>query len=88
MNHLQPLIIESVQLMLTGMGTVFLILIMLIFLINFVSKMLSSFDLDDSPVKSDQAVSITENSAKIADHEHIAVISAAISTYRKNHPAN
>ena len=88
MEKLQPLIIESAQLMLTGMGTVFLILVMLIFLINFVSKILSRFELEESPVFTKQTVSSAKKSAETTDHELIAVISGAINKYRKNHPAN
>ena len=89
MQNLQPLIIESAQLMLIGMGTVFIILVMLIFLINIVSKLLSSLSLDDGQDEIRAAFGVNrQKPANTSDQQLIAVISSAISTYKKQHPTN
>ncbi len=85
MGHLQPLITESIQLMLIGMGTVFTILILLIFLINLVSRLLPEEDVVTLPAsQSDRHPQPVEGGAP-NDAELIAVIGAAISRYRKAH---
>ncbi len=88
MDKLQPLIIESAQLMLIGMGTVFIILVMLIFLITIVSKVVISLKLEDEPVATRAAFKVNKKSAATDDSELIAVISSAISTYRSRHSIN
>lgn len=85
MDKLQPLINESAQLMLIGMGTVFFILIMLIFLISIVSKVVMSLKLEDEPVAARAAFKVNRKPAATDDSELIAVISSAISTYKKQH---
>ncbi len=89
MDQLQPLIVESVQLLLLGMGTVFIILTMLIFLISFSSKLLARYDDEpphvSAPVK---AQAPANNQAAAADEgQLVAVISSAISAYKKKHSA-
>ena len=88
MDKLQPLIIESAQLMLIGMGTVFIILVMLIFLITIVSKVVISLKLEDEPVATRAAFKVNKKSTATDDSELIAVISSAISTYRSRHSIN
>ncbi len=86
MDKLQPLILESLQLLLIGMGTVFLILVMLIFLITMVSRFLASFP--DKEIKHDLTPRVASSSATLDDTsqtELIAVISAAINTFKKRH---
>ncbi len=85
MDTLKPLILESAQLMLIGMGTVFIILIMLIFLINLVSKFLVSLKLEDNLEPSRSSYSRNEKNNSTSDTELIAVISSAISSYKKRH---
>ncbi|MBT3204494.1 MAG: OadG family protein [Gammaproteobacteria bacterium] len=86
MDKLQPLINESAQLMLIGMGTVFIILIMLIFLINVVSKLVITFKLEDEPATTARAAyTVSKKITATNDNELIAVISSAISTYKKQH---
>ncbi len=85
MNNLQPLINESVQLLFIGMGTVFIILIMLIFLINLVSKALSMLKLEDEPVKTRNSQKGTRKKSVKSDDELIAVISSSITAYKKKH---
>ena len=81
--NLQELIIESLQLLLTGMGTVFIILVMLIFLINFVSNLLPEETIEET-VHTARATGMP--AAGAGDNKDlIAVISAAVSSYRKKH---
>ena len=87
MDNLQPLIIESAQLLLIGMGTVFIILIMLIFLINLTSKMLAGFSDEPDDIHALGGHATSSYSIQSND-ELIAVISTAISTYKKKHRAN
>jgi oxaloacetate decarboxylase gamma subunit len=87
MNSLQPLIIESAQLLIIGMCTVFLILTMLIFLINLVSKVISKFNLVDPPAPVRKAKTARKNTdATPNNNELIAVISTAITAHKKRHP--
>ena len=88
MNSLQPLIIASAELLFIGMGTVFIILILLIFLITLISKTLTRFNLVDPPQpptrRSVQAAKT--NAAATSNNELIAVISSAIKAHKKKHP--
>ena len=79
MENLQPLIIESAQLLLIGMGTVFVILIMMIFLINLASRLLP-----EDPVAPTAGTSRKVQSKPVANdaNELIAVIGSAIKAYR------
>ena len=83
MEALKPLIYESLQLLLIGMGTVFVILTMLIFLITLVSKLFASYE-DDS-LQNVVHKPVTASAAAPGQEELIAVISAAIATYKKRH---
>ena len=87
MEQLLPLITQSLQLLLLGMGTVFVILILLILVINMTSKYLSRFA--DEPEHTN--ISAMTNSLQSAggvqqESELVAVVSAAISAYKRNHP--
>ncbi|MCK4707687.1 MAG: OadG family protein [Gammaproteobacteria bacterium] len=88
MDKLQPLIIESAQLMLIGMGTVFIILILLIFMINLVSKLLMLFKLEGEQETIRTAFGVAGKKPASSDQQLIAVISSAISSYKKQHPTN
>lgn len=88
MDNLQPLINESFQLMLIGMGTVFIILILLIFLINLVSKILMSFKPEEHQEAPHSTVAASRKKPASTDQQLIAVISSAISAYKKQHPTN
>lgn len=85
MDHLQPLIIQSLELLLIGMGTVFIILVMLIFLINAVSKILQRYGFEDGPITPQSTPTQSSTSVGADQTTLIAVISAAINTYRKRH---
>ena len=83
MENLQALINESLQLLLIGMGTVFVILTMLIFLITMVSKLFENYE--DEPV---HALPSNPGTAKAnpglgSQEQLVAVISAAISTFKQ-----
>ena len=90
MNDLQPLIVESAQLMLIGMGSVFIILTLLIFLITLVSKLLAKFNPEDTSGISQPAYALARKSTSnpATDNELIAVISSAIASYRKRQSIN
>jgi oxaloacetate decarboxylase gamma subunit len=80
---LQLLIAESAQLLVIGMGTVFIILIMLIFLINMVSRILP-----EEVVEPLQPVARRGSTAKPAagnNSELVAVVSAAVRSYKNRH---
>ena len=83
MENLQPLINESLQLLLIGMGTVFVILIMLIFLITMVSKLFE--DYEDEPVHplTNNPGATAAGQAKDSQDELVAVISAAIQVFKQ-----
>lgn len=85
METLQPLINESIQLLLIGMGTVFLILIMLIFLITLVSKLIPEEDVNTIAVSSQPTLPQTSQSNATNDAQLVAVISAAIAKFKKKH---
>lgn len=87
MNDLQLLINESIQLMFIGMGSVFIILVLLIFLINLVTRVLTLLKLEDEPPPTRTAVGNTRKTPRKTDQELIAVISSAITAYKKRHPA-
>ncbi len=84
MDTRQPLISESLQLLLLGMGTVFVILVLLIFLITLVSKLVAGYD--EEPVHALARKPATASSqAHATQAELVAAIGAAISMYRKRH---
>ena len=83
MEQLQPLIAESAQLLLIGMGTVFVILVMMIFLINLMSKWLPE-EVIEIQAHEQRGTPTTQRPA--ADqNEIIAAISTAINSYRNKH---
>lgn len=82
MENLQQLIIESLELMLLGMGTVFVILGSLIFLISLVSKLVASYP--DKPPGGlvRKPVTVASNPHAAGETELVAVITAAVAAYR------
>lgn len=89
MDNLESLIIQSAELMLIGMGTVFIILTMLIFLISLVSRLLPE---EDQPMavgnQPNSQIAQTTPTQKNNQTELVAVISSAIKAFKKNHPSN
>jgi oxaloacetate decarboxylase gamma subunit len=78
---LQLLIAESAQLLVIGMGTVFIILVMLIFLINTVSRLLPEEKVE--PIKPARIPTPRASSqAASNDGQLVAVIGAAVQAYR------
>ena len=77
MGSVNDLINQSLQLMLIGMGSVFVILISLIFLITAVSNLLSRFVQDEGPSPARPAVTTQP------DQELVAVISSAVNQFRR-----
>ena len=87
MDNLQHLIAESAQLLIIGMGTVFVILVMLIFLITWTSKLLARYQDEPAHVSAPTKTISSDNAVK-NDNELIAVISTAVNIFRKRHNTN
>ncbi len=85
MEKLQPLILQSIELLVIGMGTVFVILGLLIFLINLVTRILSHLKLEEEPASFGATASALRQPPRAQDGELVAVISSAIARYRKEH---
>lgn len=85
MEQLEPLILQSLELLVIGMGTVFIILGLLIIMITLVTRMLTSLKPGEEPVSFTSSVSTTTSTARQPDEELVAVISSAVSRYRKSH---
>lgn len=85
MEKLQPLILQSLELLVIGMGTVFIILGLLIFLINLVTQMVAAMKLEEEPAHFPSTTGATRPLAKTQDDELVAVISSAVARYRKQH---
>ncbi len=77
MMDIEPLLLQSLQLLGLGMGAVFIILTLLIAIITVVSKIVPE-EVSAPPVLS------TQGSTPGVDPAHIAAISAAVHQYRKN----
>ena len=73
---IDQLLKQSFQLLGLGMGSVFIILILLIGIISLISKLVP----EDLPVEA----APPRNSVPPADNQHIAVIQAAIHKFRKS----
>ena len=87
MEQLLPLITQSLQLLLLGMGTVFVILVLLIFVINMTSKYLARFaDEPEHTNISAMTNPLHRNTGTADQSQLVAVVSAAISAYKRNHP--
>ncbi|MDH3633245.1 MAG: OadG family transporter subunit [Gammaproteobacteria bacterium] len=71
--EIEALLTQSLQLLGLGMGTVFIILILLIAIISMVSKIVP-----EEIVKPPEVIKST------VDNKHIAAISAAIHLHKKN----
>jgi len=74
---IEPLLLQSLQLLGLGMGAVFIILTLLIVIILIVSKIVPA-EVSAPPVLS------TQGPTQGVDPAHIAAISAAVHQYRKN----
>ncbi len=86
MEKLQPLILQSLEMLVIGMGTVFIILGLLIFLINMVTRLLSALKLEEEPAHFPNTLGAARPQNKPQqDGELVAVISSAIARYRKQH---
>jgi len=89
MDNLQTLLLESAELLLIGMGTVFIILIMLIFLITIVSRILPEETLEEPNYARGSSTPAASNVNKQKDNQElIAVISSAVSAFRKRNSSN
>ena len=73
---IDQLLIQSLELLGLGMGSVFIILSLLIGIISIISKLVP----EDLPPEA----AILRESAMAADNQHIAVIQAAIHKFRKS----
>lgn len=78
--NVEALLIQSLQLLGLGMGSVFVILTLLIGIITLISRMVP--EATPEPVKSNDKV---QAQPKDGNTEHVAAIQAAIHQYRRNH---
>ncbi len=85
MEKLQPLILQSIELLVIGMGTVFVILGLLIILINLVTRILSLLQLEEEPASFGTTTNALRQPPQTQDGELVAVISSAIARYRNQH---
>jgi sodium pump decarboxylase gamma subunit len=85
MDNIQTLMIESLQLLFIGMGSVFIILGILIFLISTVSKLLPEEVVDQNFGRPNTG-GTTNNQTDYK--ELIAVISTAINAFKKRNPSD
>ena len=78
-DGLDPLVLAGLELMLVGMGTVFVFLTLLVFVVKLMSAMVSRFVMTEDPF----AASVSQNNASAAiPAAHVAVIAAAIDQHR------
>lgn len=75
------LVMEGVELMFMGLGTVFVFLIMLVGLINLMSFIINRFFPDAAPTVAAPKRAVVAN-AQPVDSETLAVIGAAVSQHR------
>ena len=75
------LILQGVQLMILGMGVVFIFLMILVFALSLMSKIAFYFDKGDEYAVHDTA----KPAVKPENTALIAVISAAVARYRSSH---
>lgn len=86
MANLQSLLAESLQLMLIGMSSVFIILSLLIVLITLISRVLPEEDLSDAmPTMRKRNIGAVP---KTNNDEVIAAITVAVNTFKKNNTSN
>ena len=78
-DGLDPLVLAGVELMLVGMGTVFLFLTLLVFVVKLMSAMVARFVTTKDPA----AAPVSQTSGRVAiPAAHVAVIAAAINQHR------
>ncbi|MDE1462945.1 OadG family protein [Spartinivicinus poritis] len=81
---MSELLNEGLNLMLFGMGFVFLFLTLLVFATGMMSRLITKYSHDEIPPVSQPTASATVV-AKQQDEQLVAVISAAIKQYRSRH---
>ena len=78
-DGLDPLVLAGLELMLVGMGTVFVFLTLLVFVVKLMSAMVSRFVMTEDPF----AASVSHSNAPAAiPAAHGAAIAAAIDQHR------
>jgi oxaloacetate decarboxylase (Na+ extruding) subunit gamma len=85
MDNIQTLMIDSLQLLFIGMGSVFIILGILIFLISMISKILPEEVVEQNFAK---PKAVGHTNTQTDNKELIAVISTAISAFKKRNSTN
>jgi oxaloacetate decarboxylase gamma subunit len=78
-DGLDPLVLAGLELMLVGMGTVFVFLALLVFMVTLMSAMVSRFVTIEDP---DSALVSQHNEATTIPAAHVAAITAAIDQHR------
>ena len=78
-DGLDPLVLAGVELMLVGMGTVFVFLTLLVFVVKLMSAMVARFVTTKDPA----AASVSQNTGAVGiPAAQVAVIAAAIDQHR------
>lgn len=78
---MSDLMSNAVNLMLVGMGFVFVFLTILVFVTSFMSKMVNKY----APAPQPKAPAATPAPAASQDAQLLAVLSAAVAKYRSDH---
>ena len=78
-DGLDPLVLAGLELMLVGMGTVFVFLTLLVFMVKLMSAMVARFFTIEDP---DSASASQHSGAATIPAAHVAAISAAIDQHR------
>ena len=79
---MQDLVLESAKYMVLGMGIVYLLLLLIIFLTNLQSRVIAKFFANNTDVNVEKNLPI-EAKSKSEDKAVVAAIVAAVSAYKK-----
>ena len=74
---------EAIDLMFVGMGFVFIILVLLVFVVTLMSKLVVRFAPEPEPVARGASNANLNNAS--SDSQLLAVLSAAVAKYRSDH---
>lgn len=78
---MSDLMSNAINLMIVGMGFVFVFLTILVFVTSFMSKMVLKY----APAPEPKAPATPQNNAASNDAQLLAVLSAAVAKYRSDH---
>ncbi len=82
----EGLLLQSLKIMLLGMGTVFLFLSVMIFLMNLQAKIINRYFVSNAPSSSSSSSNLEQKDKVVledkVDDEIVAVITAAVNRFR------